>query len=109
MAHAHSLHVGYTTGKRFPGLDLALVVGLHAVVVATLLASDVVPMPAPLATLTVQMLPPQAAIAPPNPDIQPPRPKPISKTPPARRDPVRERPVVAAQTAAPAPAEAPAA
>lgn len=87
-----------------PG-GLAAVVLLHGAVLAALLAAEVVPVPATMATLMVEMLP----AAPPAPEETPPRPKaPAPQIKPrALPRPTPAPPVVAARSEAPAAAEAP--
>ena len=87
------------------GLALALVIALHLGLVAALLSFDVLPLPLPLATLMVQVIQ-----APPRqPDITPPRPRPVTHKPvaPSRPEPTSERPLLAAETQAPAAVDTP--
>jgi len=87
------------------GLALALVIALHLGLVAVLLSLDVLPLPAPLATLMVHVIqaPPRQA------DITPPRPRPVTHKPvaPSRPEPAPERPLLAAETQAPAAVDTP--
>lgn len=102
----------YDTAPQRAGLALALVIALHIGIVAALLSLDVLPLPAPLATLMVRVIQ-----APPKPaEITPPRPRPVAHKPvahkpaaPSRPDPAPERPLLAAETLAPAAVAAPAA
>lgn len=96
----------YDTAPQRAGLALALVIALHIAVVAALLALDVLPLPAPLATLMVRVIqaPPKQA------EITPLRPRPVAHKPaaPSRPDPTPERPLLAAETLAPTALAAPA-
>lgn len=82
------------------GLEFALVVALHIGVVAALISFEVLPLPAPLATLMVRVI--QAPAQPS--ELTPPRPKPMTSKPiaPNHSDPAREHPLLAAETPAPA-------
>jgi periplasmic protein TonB len=95
------------------------IVGLHVAVLAWLASLNVLPLPLPVATLMVQIVPPTA---PPQPQFTPPRPQTVEQkpTPPrksriappalARQSPAQtmpEAPVLAAQTPAPSPAAEP--
>ena len=94
------------TAPQGAGLVLALVIALHVGVVAVLVSLDVLPLPAPLATLMVRVIqaPPKQA------EITPPRPKPVTNKPVAqsRPEPAPERSLLAAETQAPAAVQAPA-
>jgi len=78
---------------------LALVVALHAIVFWGLVQMKLVVLPAPLAVLSVSLLPP-AAVVQPKPEIVPPKPKPVAPRPQAVAQPVQ----LAAPIEAPAPA-----
>lgn len=97
----------YDTAPQRAGLALALVIVLHIGVVAALLSLDVLLLPAPLATLMVRVIQAPAKQA----EITPPRPRPVAHKPaaPSRPDPAPERPLLAAETPAPAAVAAPAA
>lgn len=84
---------------------LAGIVAAHAALLALLASLDLVPLPAPAATLPVRVLPPEAPpVAPARPEAVPPRPRPVAPRP----QPAPPAPVLAAEAAAPAPvAEAP--
>lgn len=94
-----------TTPQR-AGLMFALVIALHIGVVAVLLSLDVLPLPAPLATLMVRVIqaPPKQA------EITPPHPKPVTnkRVAQSHHEPAPERPLLAAETQTPAAVEAPA-
>lgn len=92
---AHAAH-------RISPAGIAAIVAAHVAVLALLASLDVVPLPAPLASLMVQVLPP----APPAPEVAPPRPQPVERKPVPRPTPapVKQQPVLAAQTEAPSPA-----
>lgn len=96
----------YHSTHRFSPSGIAVIVAAHAAVLALLASLNVVPLPAPLATLMVQIIAP----APPAPEIVPPRPQPVERKPVVRSQPtpVARPPVLAAQTEAPSiAAEAP--
>lgn len=105
MAIAQPTYPNGTALER-PGPALALVAVLHVGIVAALLSLDVLPLPAPLATLMVLVI--QTVEQ--QPEIAPPRPRRVSNKPlaPSRADPVPENPPLAAETLSPAPAQAPA-
>ncbi|MBI5912488.1 MAG: energy transducer TonB [Betaproteobacteria bacterium] len=94
------------TTPRRAGLMLALVIALHIVAIAILLSLDVLPLPARLATLMVRVTqaPPKQT------EFTPPRPKPVTNKSVAQNhpEPAPERPLLAAETQAPAAVEAPA-
>lgn len=103
---APSTYSDSTTSQR-AGLELTLVIALHSGVIAALLSFDVLPLPAPPATLLVRVVEPPPGHT----EIMPPRPKTVSYKPAAqsRPEPVPQHPLLAAETQAPASAEAPAA
>lgn len=105
MAIPHAIYPNDTARQR-AGLELALVVALHLGVVAALLSFDVLPLPAPLATLMVRVI----QVPPEKPQVTPPRPKPVANKSAVRRhaDPAPKRPLLAAETKATASTEAPA-
>lgn len=91
---------GYHAAHRLSGKGVAAIVAAHVGLLALLASLDVVPMPAPLATLMVEVLPPAP---PPAPEVTPPRPKPAEHRPtpqPKATTPV-QRQTLAAQTQAP--------
>lgn len=104
--HAGGAASGWPQTRRpISALELVAVVLLHVAVLAALLLMEVVPVPAPVATLMVQILP----SAPPAPEETPPRPKPPTpqvKPRPSPR-PTPAPPVMAARSEAPAAEEAP--
>ncbi len=75
----------YRTARRISAPGVAGIIAAHVAVIALLATLDVVPLPAPLATLMVQVITPAA---PPAPEITPPRPKPVERTPTPRPKPV---------------------
>lgn len=100
--------MGYTANdyhgsQRISAKGIVGIVAAHAGVLALLATLDVVPLPAPVATLMVEVLP---AAAPPAPEIVPPRPKPVERKPVPQPKPVPQvQPqTLAAQTQAPSPA-----
>lgn len=97
----------YHAARRFSASGIAGIVAAHLGIFALLASLDVVPLPAPLVTLMVHIVPPAP---PPSPEIVPPRPRPVERKPLPRPQPVpRQQPqMLAAQTEAPsAAAEAP--
>jgi len=86
------------------GLMLALVLALHAGVLALLLSLEVLPLPAPLASLMLRVIPPSRQA-----EITRPQPKPVMHKVVAqnRPEPAPERPLLAAAAQAPAAAAAP--
>jgi len=104
MAQASYLN---DTAPQRPKLMLALVIALHLGVGAVLLSLDVLPLPAPLATLMVRVIRAPSEQA----EITPPQPKAVAHKPVAqsRAEPALERPLPAAEAQAPAAVEAPAA
>ena len=105
MAIAQPTYPDDTT-PRSAGLELGLVVALHIGVVAALISFEVLPLPAPLATLMVQVIqaPPRQA------EITPPRPRPVTHQPVSQShpEPAPEPPSLTAETPAPAAVAAPA-
>lgn len=104
---AHAYHA-YNAAPRFSAAGVAGIVVAHIAVLALLASLEVVPLPAPLATLMVDIVRPAP---PPAPEITPPRPQPVERKPQPRPQPVPrpQAPTLAAQTEAPSPAaEAPA-
>jgi len=105
---ANQVVQAYGAAPRFSAAAIAGIAAAHVGVFALLASLDVIPLPAPLATLMVHIVPPATR---PNPEITPPRPQPVEHKPLPRPTPVpRSRaPTLAAQTEAPSPAtEAPA-
>ncbi|MDZ4254729.1 MAG: energy transducer TonB [Sulfuritalea sp.] len=85
----------------FPAVNrsgLALVVALHAIVFWGLVQMKLVVLPAPLAVLSVSLLP-AAEVIPPRPEIVPPKPKPVARRP----QPVAQPTQLAAPAESPAP------
>lgn len=68
----------YRTGRRISAPGVAGIVAAHVAVVALLASLDAVPLPAPPATLMVQVI---RSAPPPAPEIVPPRPKPVEHAP----------------------------
>lgn len=103
MAIPHAVYSN-DPARQSAGLELALVVALHLGVVAALLSFDVLPLPAPLATLMVRVIQAPHEQA----ERTPPRPKPVANKPVVRRhaEPAPERLLLAAETHATAAAEA---
>jgi len=93
----------YRAAPRFSAAAIAGIAAAHVGIFALLASLDVIPLPAPLATLMVHIVPPAA---PPTPEITPPRPQPVERKPLPRPQPVPrpQAPTLAAQTAAPSPA-----
>lgn len=90
----------YRARPRFSAASIAGIAAAHLGILALLASLDVVPLPAPLATLMVEIIPPAP---PPQPEVTPPRPQPVERRP-QLRPPPRPQPqpqVVAAQTEAP--------
>jgi len=85
---------GYPAGAGFSRSGLAAVVLAHLLVLFALLQMQVIPLPAPLAVLTVDLIKPPEVVKPPEPPV-PPKPRPAIKRPP---EPVAPQPV---QLAAP--------
>lgn len=97
----------YCTARRISAPGVAGIIAAHVAAVALLAALDVVPLPAPLATLMVQVITPAP---PPAPEITPPRPKPVERTPmpqPKAAQPVQPQLLAAPVDAPSAPAEIP--
>lgn len=91
----------YLASPRFSPAGIAGIVAAHVGVLALLATLEVVPLPAPLATLMVDII--QPAPPPPAPEITPPKPQPLERKPQPRPKPVpREQPrMLAAQSDAP--------
>lgn len=95
----------YHAAHRLSGKGIAAIAAAHVGVLAVLASLDVVPLPAPVATLMVQVLPPAPA---PAPEVVPPRPKPAERRPTPQPRPVPQPQTLATQAPAPATAaEAP--
>lgn len=99
----------YRSGHRFSAVGIAGIVAAHAVVFVLLASLEVIPLPAPVTTLMVQMLP---AAPPPPAEVTPPRPQPVERKPqirprpePAQRPQVLATPVHAPAAAAEVPVE----
>ena len=95
----------YPTAPRFSAAAIVGIAAAHLGIFAVLASLDVIPLPAPLATLMVHIVPPAP---PPAPVITPPRPQPVEHKPLPRPQAVpRQQPqTLAAQSeAASAPAE----
>lgn len=75
-AHA----IDRTTRPHLSSLGLGTVVGVHLLVLIGLVRLNVITLPAPLAVLSVSLLPP-APEAKPQPEIVPPKPRPIERRP----------------------------
>ncbi|MBN8476210.1 MAG: hypothetical protein J0M27_15650, partial [Sulfuritalea sp.] len=85
---------------RLSATGLAIVIAIHLLVLAALLRLNVIALPAPLAVLSVSLLPPAPEIRP-QPDILPPKPLPVARKPvPA---PVPDPTVLAAPADSPSP------
>jgi protein TonB len=67
--------------NRFSRPGLATVVGAHLLVVFALLQIKVISLPAPLAVLSISLIPPAVVPATPRPEIVPPKPKPVARQP----------------------------
>lgn len=93
---AGALAATYHDGPRISRAGLAGVAGAHLAVVAALLQMQVITLPAPLAVLSVSLLP-AAEPAPAKPEIVPPRPKAV-----ARQERPQPQPSPLPQLAAPA-------
>ncbi len=104
MAIPHAVYPD-DPARKSAGLELALVVALHLGVVAALLSFDVLRLPAPLATLMVRVVQAPHEQA----ERTPARPKPVAEKPAVRShaEPAPKRPLLAAESQATAPAEAP--
>lgn len=89
----------YHSAQRVSTTGILAIVAAHVGVLALLASLDVVPLPAPLATLMVQAVPPAP---PPAPEVLP-RPKPVERkpTPQPRPLPQVQPPTLAARTQAP--------
>jgi protein TonB len=85
---------------------LPLVAAAHIALLAWLASRDIVPLPAPLATLMVRVIAPAAPAAAPAADILPPKPVPLERKPAPRPQPASQPQILAAQTAALVPAVA---
>ncbi|MFH1869847.1 MAG: TonB family protein [Pseudomonadota bacterium] len=83
---------------RLSPLGLGVVVLVHVLVLFGLVQMKLITLPAPLAVLSVSLLPP-AAVVQPKPEIVPPRPKPVARRP----QPVAQPTQLAAPVEAPAP------
>ncbi|MDK9703274.1 MAG: energy transducer TonB [Sulfuritalea sp.] len=84
-----------------PG-GLGMVVALHLLVLWGLLRMNVITLPAPLAVLSVSLLPPAEVIQP-NPEIVPPKPRPVERRP--TPTPLPQPTQLAAPAEAPAPTQ----
>jgi protein TonB len=93
-AHA----IDRTTRPHLSSLGLGTVVGVHLLVLIGLVRLNVITLPAPLAVLSVSLLPPSPEIKP-QAEIVPPKPRPVERRPTPLPQPV--------QLAAPADAPAP--
>lgn len=91
----------YPAAHRFSAIGIAAIVVAHFAILALLASLDVVALPAPLASLMVQVLPP----APPAPEVAPPRPQPVERKPVPRPTPLQQPRMLAARTEAPSPAD----
>lgn len=95
--------------SRISPAGVLAIAGLHAALIALLLAANVIKPPPGMTTLMVRVIQPEPAR---QPEIVPPRPKPVARQPAPRPAPlpVPQPPIIAANAATPAPAlEAPAA
>jgi len=96
-----------TSPPAFRRRDMAFVVALHGAAVWGLLQMNVISLPAPLAVLTLSLVPHSEAIKS-EPEIVPPKPKPEARRPAPLQQPTRlaaptEAPVTTSLTLAPAP------
>jgi protein TonB len=66
------------TANRISRTGLMAVVGAHLLLVFVLLQMKLIALPAPLAVLSVSLIPPAVIPAPPKPEIVPPKPKPVA-------------------------------
>jgi protein TonB len=87
---------------------IGLVLALHAAALWALLRMEMLVLPAPLAVLQVSLLTPPTAVAP-QPNVAPPRPRPLEKRPPASILPPHEAPLLAAPADASSPVATPSA
>ncbi|MFA4968034.1 MAG: energy transducer TonB [Sulfuritalea sp.] len=83
---------------------LGVVAALHVVAFWLLLRMNVVSLPAPLAVLSVSLLPP-AEVTKPDPEIVPPKPKPVERRPIPTPQPTPQPTQLAAPAEAPAPTQ----
>lgn len=74
----------YRSGHRFSAVGIAGIVAAHVAVFGLLASLEVIPLPAPVTTLMVQMLP---AAPPPPAEVTPPRPQPVERKPQVRPTP----------------------
>lgn len=98
-------HLAYGRQTRFspPGLLVAAL--LHAAVLALLVSADVVPLPAPLAPLMVQVISEESPRPLETPEIIPPKPRPQTVRPrPQPVPPMQPTQILATEQPAPAPA-----
>lgn len=70
----------HTHRPRISAAGLGMVASVHMLVLAALIQLNVIPLPTPLAVLSVSLLPP-APEAKPQPEIVPPKPRPVEKRP----------------------------
>ena len=105
-ATVYSVNI-YRTARRISAPGVAGIIAAHVGVVALLAMFGVAPLPAPPATLMVQMI---RSAPPPAPEVVPPRPKPVERTPAPRTkavQPVQPQILAASAEAPTAVAEAP--
>lgn len=95
----HILSPHNVPNRLSPG-GLGMVVALHVLVLWGLLEMNVITLPASLSVLTVRLLPP-AEVSKPNPEIVPPKPRPVERRPTPLPQPTRL--AAAAESPAPAP------
>ncbi|MBI5898840.1 MAG: energy transducer TonB [Rhodocyclales bacterium] len=98
--HAAAPTFDHAYRPRLSKAGLGVVAAIHVALLAALVQFNMIPLPAPLAVLSVSLLPP-APEAIPQPEIVPPKPRPIE------RRPTPVPPPVPTQLAAPADAPAP--
>ncbi len=94
--------------SRISPAGVLAIAGLHAALIALLLAANVVKLPPEMTTLMVRVIQPEPAR---QPEVTPPRPKPVARQPAPRPapQPAPQPRIIAADTATPTPAaEAPA-
>lgn len=95
--------VAYRAGLRISWLGMFAIALAHGALLALLASLDVVPLPAPLATLMVEVLP----ATPPAPAVAQPRPTPVDRKPVVRPRATPQPAMLAARSEAPAVAAAP--
>lgn len=100
--YAGALTFDQTTRPRLSPLGLGTVVGVHLLLLTALVQLNVITLPVPLAVLSVSLLAPAPEITP-QPEIVPPKPKPVERRPTPPQTPLQTPTQIAAPAESPAP------